>query len=123
MREEGTATTQPLKEYVAENEENTMRRTLILLFLALLISSPFTQNASSQPDKSVVHQKTPAPPERAAKSKFLFFQLAALASVEGPQKIEFRIRVDGLPYLVEQISISADEARQDPTIELLSREH
>jgi hypothetical protein len=100
-----------------------MQRTLIVLFLAFLISSPFTQRASSQPEKSVDQQRISAPLERAAKSKFLFFQLPVLAPVEGPQKIEFRIQVDGIPYLVELISLGPDEARQNPTIELLPRDH
>ncbi|HEX5731278.1 MAG TPA: hypothetical protein VF131_00475 [Blastocatellia bacterium] len=99
-----------------------MQRTLIVLLLAFLISSPFTQRASSQPERSVDQQRASTPLEQAAKSKLLFFRLPALDSVEGPQKLEFRVRVDGLPYLVEQISISPDEARLSPTIELLSKE-
>jgi hypothetical protein len=99
-----------------------MTRIVIALFMAFLISSPLAPAASSQIEESAARQRVLAPHEQAAKSKFIFFQLPAPESAREPLNIEFRFRVDNLPYLVERFTISPDEARLGPSLELLARE-
>jgi hypothetical protein len=99
-----------------------MTRKLIVVCMALLISSPFAPIASSQLERSVDQQNSDAPTKQAARSRFLFFHLNAPESTGGPFNVEFRISVDDLPYLVERFVISPDEARLSPALEILARE-
>jgi hypothetical protein len=97
-----------------------VKRTTLLVVIAFLLLIPATRRASSQIENPAHQQKPSVLPEEAINTKFLFFKLPAPVSVKGPLNLEFRIRVDNLPYLVEKFTISPADARLSPLIELLA---
>ena len=100
-----------------------MKRMMIVLFMISLLQLPnvIAQNAASEPERkggSASRLESLLKPD--AESNLLFFKFPAHQSNKGPQELEFRFRVDNLPYLVEQITIGESEARSRPTIDVLS---
>jgi hypothetical protein len=101
-----------------------MKRMMIVLFMISLLQIPNVIARKGVPEPEVkggsaLSSGESLKPE--TESNLLFFKFPAHQSNKGPQELEFRFRVDNLPYMVEQITIGESDARSRPTIEVLSK--